>query len=250
MGRNFVAGRENRYPGFLVSRQAAPPWKDRVQKAGWIAFLAETKAIRSNTSVCLKITADWFTKLPDEEKAKAAKKITAMLDKEGVANDINSYGKAPAGIRIWCGATVETSDVAALEISPTTPLMSETRRAIRLNASPVAATNLPPLSTCEIEVEISALISLAACAERCASARTSEATTAKPRPASPARAASTPAFRASRLVWKAISSMTPMIWPMRDDDSVIADIASTALPTTSALCLASSSASLTTSRAR
>jgi phosphoserine aminotransferase len=85
-----------------------------VEKAGWIAFLAETKAIRSSTSVCFKITADWFAKLPDEEKTKAAKKITGMLDKEGVAHDINSYGKAPAGIRIWCGATVEASDVEAL----------------------------------------------------------------------------------------------------------------------------------------
>ncbi|HAM35223.1 MAG TPA: phosphoserine transaminase [Elusimicrobia bacterium] len=85
-----------------------------VEKSSWAAFLAETKAIRSNTSVCLKIKADWFVKLGDEEKTKAAKKITSLLDKEGVAHDINSYGKAPAGIRIWCGATVETSDVEAL----------------------------------------------------------------------------------------------------------------------------------------
>jgi len=85
-----------------------------VEKTDWVDFLAETKAIRSNTSVCLKITAQWFTALPDEERAKAAKKITAMLDKEGVAHDINSYGKAPAGIRIWCGATVEASDVEIL----------------------------------------------------------------------------------------------------------------------------------------
>ncbi|MFA5162395.1 MAG: phosphoserine transaminase [Elusimicrobiales bacterium] len=83
-------------------------------KCGWIDFLAETKETRSNTSVCLKITADWFKRLPDEEKAKAAKKITAMLDKEGVAHDINSYAKAPVGIRIWCGATVEASDVEIL----------------------------------------------------------------------------------------------------------------------------------------
>ena len=82
-----------------------------VEKSDWIAFLAETKETRSNTSVCLKITADWFKKLGDEDKTKAAKKITSMLDKEGVAYDINSYGKAPAGIRIWCGATVEASDV-------------------------------------------------------------------------------------------------------------------------------------------
>lgn len=85
-----------------------------VEKTDWVDFLAETKAIRSNTSVCLKITAEWFLKLSDEEKTKAAKKLTSLLDKEGVAYDINSYGKAPAGIRIWCGATVETSDVQAL----------------------------------------------------------------------------------------------------------------------------------------
>src|SRR3989339_251211 len=85
-----------------------------IEKSEWAGFLAETKEIRSNTSVCLKITAGWFKKLSDEEKTKAAKKITAMLDKEGVAYDINSYGKAPVGLRIWCGATVETSDVEAL----------------------------------------------------------------------------------------------------------------------------------------
>lgn len=85
-----------------------------VEKSDWIAFLAESKEIRSNTSVCFRIKADWFQKLPDEEKAKAAKKLTSVLDKEGVAKDINSYGKAPAGIRVWCGATVETSDIEAL----------------------------------------------------------------------------------------------------------------------------------------
>ncbi len=93
------------------------------------------------------------------------------------------------------------------------------------------------------------LISLAASAERCASARTSEATTAKPLPASPARAASTPALRASRLVWNAISSITPMIWPICSEDSAIASIASTACLTTTAPFLASSSAFATTSAA-
>jgi len=85
-----------------------------VEKSDWIDFLAESKAIRSNTSVCFKIKADWFKALPDEEKTKAAKKITSMLDKEGVAHDINSYGKAPVGIRVWCGATVEASDLEIL----------------------------------------------------------------------------------------------------------------------------------------
>ena len=100
----------------LVARSTANlnAFEKWVEKSDWIAFLAETKEIRSNTSVCFKIIAPWFVKLSDEEKTKAAKKITGMLDKEGVAYDINSYGKAPAGIRVWCGATVETSDVEAL----------------------------------------------------------------------------------------------------------------------------------------
>ena len=83
------------------------------------------------------------------------------------------------------------------------------------------------------EVEIRPLISLAASADRWARARTSWATTAKPRPASPARAASTPAFRASRLVWKAISSITPMIWLISVDDFSIWPMAAMARCTTS-----------------
>ncbi|PIU19004.1 MAG: phosphoserine transaminase [Elusimicrobia bacterium CG08_land_8_20_14_0_20_59_10] len=100
----------------LVKRSTAnlAAFERWVEKSDWIAFLAESKEIRSNTSVCFRIKADWFQKLPDEEKAKAAKKLTSVLDKEGVAKDINSYGKAPAGIRVWCGATVETSDIEAL----------------------------------------------------------------------------------------------------------------------------------------
>lgn len=85
-----------------------------VEKSNWIDFLAESKEIRSSTSVCFKIKAEWFLKLNDEEKAKAAKKITGLLSKERVAYDINSYKKAPVGIRIWCGATVEKSDVEIL----------------------------------------------------------------------------------------------------------------------------------------
>jgi len=76
---------------------------------------------------------------------------------------------------------------------------------------PASLTSWAPMVTSCDELLISALISLADSAARCASVRTSEATTAKPRPDSPARAASTPAFSASRLVWKAISSMAAMI---------------------------------------
>ena len=138
---------------------------------------------------------------------------------------------------------------APTAMSDTAALISATCVAMRSSERPVSATSSTPTPTWALESEISPLISLAAPAERCASARTSDATTAKPRPASPARAASTPALSASRLVWKAISSMTPMIWPICCDDLAMALIASTAWRTTAALFLASSSAAATTWRA-
>ena len=94
---------------------------------------------------------------------------------------------------------------------------------------------------------MSPLISFTASAERCASARTSVATTAKPRPASPARAASTPAFSASRLVWNAISSITPMMLEICLDEASIPLIAVTASFTTASERSASSRAARTNS---
>ncbi|MGC9952731.1 MAG: phosphoserine transaminase [Rhizomicrobium sp.] len=85
-----------------------------VKESGWAAFLAKEAAIRSNTSVCLKIVDPWFLALAPEAQADAAKKIASILDKEGVAFDIAAYRAAPAGLRIWCGATVDTADVEAL----------------------------------------------------------------------------------------------------------------------------------------
>ncbi len=85
-----------------------------VAKCGWADFLAEDKATRSCTSICLKIIDPWYQGLPDEAKADGAKKIASMLEKEGVAYDIGAYRDAPAGLRIWGGATVETSDIEAL----------------------------------------------------------------------------------------------------------------------------------------
>jgi phosphoserine aminotransferase len=85
-----------------------------VKDSGWAAFLAKDEAIRSNTSVCLKIVDPWFTALAPEAQAEAAKKIASTLDKEGVAFDIAAYRAAPSGLRIWCGATVDTADVEAL----------------------------------------------------------------------------------------------------------------------------------------
>ncbi len=85
-----------------------------VEKSGWIGFLAETPQIRSSTSVCLKITDPWYTSLPKEEQEKGAKRIASLLEAEGIAYDIGSYRDAPAGLRIWAGATVETKDIDAL----------------------------------------------------------------------------------------------------------------------------------------
>ena len=85
-----------------------------VEKQDWIAFLAESPATRSCTSICLSLTAPWFTRLAAEERAAAAKRLVAALEKEGVAFDVGSYRDAPPGLRIWGGATVERADVLAL----------------------------------------------------------------------------------------------------------------------------------------
>ncbi|HLH49288.1 MAG TPA: phosphoserine transaminase [Roseiarcus sp.] len=87
---------------------------DWVAKTPWIDFLAVDPATRSNTSVCLKVVDPAVAALPAEAQAAFAKGMASLLEKEKVAYDIGSYRDAPPGLRIWCGATVETSDVAAL----------------------------------------------------------------------------------------------------------------------------------------
>jgi phosphoserine aminotransferase len=79
-----------------------------------VKFLAEDVATRSCTSICLSICADWFVALAPEAQAKAAKAVAALLEKHGVGFDAASYRDAPPGLRIWGGATVETSDIEAL----------------------------------------------------------------------------------------------------------------------------------------
>ena len=70
----------------------------------WISFLAQEPAQRSNTSVCLSVAVS----------AAQVKQMVQLLETEGVAYDIAAYKDAPAGLRIWCGATVEAEDVAVL----------------------------------------------------------------------------------------------------------------------------------------
>jgi phosphoserine aminotransferase len=89
---------------------------DWVAVTPWIDFLASDPAIRSNTSVCLKVVDPIVTKLAPEAQATFVKGLAALLEKERVAYDIDAYRDAPAGLRIWCGSTVERSDVEALTL--------------------------------------------------------------------------------------------------------------------------------------
>src|SRR6476469_2642996 len=86
-------------------------WK---AKTPWIDFLAKDPAIRSNTSVCMKVVDPAITALNAEAQSDFAKRLVALVEKEGAGYDFAHYRDAPAGLRIWCGATVEAKDVALL----------------------------------------------------------------------------------------------------------------------------------------
>jgi len=87
---------------------------DWVAATAWVEHLAREPAQRSNTSVCLKVIDPAVTRLSVDGQAAFAKNLAGLLEKEGVAYDIAYYRDAPPGLRIWCGATVEASDVEAL----------------------------------------------------------------------------------------------------------------------------------------
>jgi phosphoserine aminotransferase len=106
-GLNALIGRADANAGAIA---------DWVARTPWIEFLASDPAIRSNTSVCLKVVDPAVLKLPAEAQAKFVKSIAAALEKEGVAYDIDAYRDAPSGLRVWCGATVERADVEALTV--------------------------------------------------------------------------------------------------------------------------------------
>jgi phosphoserine aminotransferase len=87
---------------------------DWVAGTPWVDFLAKQPAIRSNTSVCLKIVDPAVTALAPDAQSAFIKGLVAALEKENVAYDIDAYRDAPPGLRVWCGATVEKNDVEAL----------------------------------------------------------------------------------------------------------------------------------------
>ncbi len=100
----------------LIARSEANlrAMEDWVEGNPRVRFLAEVAETRSCTSICLAIAAPWFVKLDAEAQAKAAKAVASLLEKEKVALDAGAYRDAPPGLRIWGGATVETSDIVAL----------------------------------------------------------------------------------------------------------------------------------------
>ncbi len=92
----------------LANLRVVEEW---VAKNDWIAFLAVSPEIRSNTSVCLSVVSDKVTALPTEEQAKFLKGIAGELGKRKIAYDIGSYKDAPPGFRFWCGPTIDPADI-------------------------------------------------------------------------------------------------------------------------------------------
>ncbi|WP_166141468.1 phosphoserine transaminase [Methylosinus sp. RM1] len=87
---------------------------DWVEKTPWFTHLAQDPATRSNTGVCLVFADPAVAGLPRAEQSALAARIVGLVEKEGAGFDFGAYRDAPPGLRIWCGATVEASDVAAL----------------------------------------------------------------------------------------------------------------------------------------
>ncbi|MFZ0841462.1 MAG: phosphoserine transaminase [Xanthobacteraceae bacterium] len=87
---------------------------DWVARTPWIDFLAGEPSIRSNTSVCLKVVDPAITSLSSDAQSTFAKALAGAVEKEGAGYDLGHYRDAPAGLRIWCGATIEARDVEIL----------------------------------------------------------------------------------------------------------------------------------------
>ena len=87
---------------------------DWVARTPWVDFLAGDPKVRSNTSVCLKVVDPMVAALSADAQVAFAKNLAGAVEKEGAGYDLAHYRDAPPGLRIWCGATVEASDVEAL----------------------------------------------------------------------------------------------------------------------------------------
>lgn len=85
-----------------------------IQKTDWVEFLCDDAAARSRTSICMKVSDPWFTAFDEDTRKSIIKDMVGLLDKEGVAYDIAAYASAPAGLRVWAGATIEKSDLELL----------------------------------------------------------------------------------------------------------------------------------------
>lgn len=85
-----------------------------IEKTAWVDFLARDPKTRSRTSVCMKFVDPWFMALDEEAQQAFAKNVVKALETEKAAYDIGSYRDAPAGLRIWCGSTVEAEDLRAV----------------------------------------------------------------------------------------------------------------------------------------
>jgi len=85
--------------------------EDWVAGRDWIDFLAEDRAVRSSTSVCLKVVSEKFRAMGEKERGDFIKAVASRLSKEGAAHDVSAYRDAPPGFRFWCGPTIEPGDV-------------------------------------------------------------------------------------------------------------------------------------------
>jgi phosphoserine aminotransferase len=104
-GLKALMARADKNLKVLVDWQARTPWID---------FLAKAPAIRSNTSVCMTVTDPAIASLTSDAQIDFIKKMVGLVEKEGAGYDFAGHRDAPAGLRIWCGATVEASDIALL----------------------------------------------------------------------------------------------------------------------------------------
>ncbi|WP_299324606.1 phosphoserine transaminase [Parasphingopyxis sp.] len=85
-----------------------------IEATPWVRNMVADPAKRTNTGVCMVFQGDWYDGLSKEDQAAVPKKIVAMLEERDIGYDFNGYRAAPPSLRIWCGSTVETDDVAAL----------------------------------------------------------------------------------------------------------------------------------------